>query len=217
LPSEHAQENLARVRSLPSVTDAALHAGGWLIVSTNKTEPRQGWALAEALGQALGDALLSGRADGPDLAPSEVEPVPPTVAWHGRCPAPIDQPDAPTAQSRGRWHENQRAFALDSDVSFVIIVDASVDVHDPQIPFFHWLAHSDLGRDAWIFASSSDPRDQCRSTLVIDATPKLPGEERHGEPVRRWPPILSTAPALNRRARELLVTSLPSSSPPASA
>lgn len=65
---------------------------------------------------------------------------------------------------------------------YVVIVGRDVDLTDPVAPFFHWLANMDMGRDsAW-------RRD--RGRLGFDATPKTPGDARHGEPVRAWPPVV---------------------------
>jgi 3-polyprenyl-4-hydroxybenzoate decarboxylase len=61
---------------------------------------------------------------------------------------------------------------------FVIAVDASVDLRDSDAVFLHWTANCDPGPDRFVFGSA----------IGLDATPKLPGDARNGEPVRDWPP-----------------------------
>jgi len=62
----------------------------------------------------------------------------------------------------------------------VVAVDARVEVTDWQQVFFHMCANIDTARDL-------HHRDR---RLGIDATTKLPGDERHGRPVRDFPPLL---------------------------
>jgi 3-polyprenyl-4-hydroxybenzoate decarboxylase len=70
---------------------------------------------------------------------------------------------------------------------FVIVVGPDVDAGDLDDALFHWLAHSDASRDMTRFKHDTDP---ARSVLGFDATPKGPGDECNGQPVRDWPPIL---------------------------
>jgi 3-polyprenyl-4-hydroxybenzoate decarboxylase len=72
---------------------------------------------------------------------------------------------------------------------FVVIVGSEVDVTDPEEALFHWLAHSDAGRDAQVRAG----------VWFVDATPKLSGDEAHGFGVRDWPPILRWNTAVRAR------------------
>lgn len=74
----------------------------------------------------------------------------------------------------------ERLSALPGLPRFVIVVGSEVDVTDPEAALFHWLAHSDAGRDAQVRAG----------VWLVDATPKLPGDEAQGFGVRDWPPIL---------------------------
>jgi 4-hydroxy-3-polyprenylbenzoate decarboxylase len=74
----------------------------------------------------------------------------------------------------------------------LVAVDASVDVGDWQSVLFHLCANADPGRDLH--------RDGHR--LGVDATAKTPGDERHGQPVRAWPPILAMDPSIKRRVDE---------------
>ena len=79
---------------------------------------------------------------------------------------------------------------------FAIAVDEGVDLADPGAVFFRWTANSDPGRDL--------VRDGHR--VGFDATAKIPGEERGGQPVRDFPPVLemdaSTRERVDRRWQE---------------
>jgi 4-hydroxy-3-polyprenylbenzoate decarboxylase len=70
---------------------------------------------------------------------------------------------------------------------FVVTVAGHVNVHDLDDAFFHWCANTDVSRDSggWITPSG-------RFVATFDATPKVPGDERNGQPVRPWPPVLKT-------------------------
>lgn len=59
--------------------------------------------------------------------------------------------------------------------------DANLSGFDDAL--FHWLANGAPDRDAY--------RSTCGRRVAFDATPKMPGDERNGLPVRAWPPILS--------------------------
>ena len=72
---------------------------------------------------------------------------------------------------------------------FVIVLGPDADVDDVDNALFHWCAHTDAGRDARFF-HSPDGSGERVSRVAFDATPKLAGDERNGEPVRRWPPLL---------------------------
>ncbi|MBI1189944.1 MAG: hypothetical protein GC200_04590 [Tepidisphaera sp.] len=65
---------------------------------------------------------------------------------------------------------------------WTIVVGPDADVANIDDALFHWLAHSCPARDRY------DSR--CGRRIAFDATPKLPGDERFGLPVRAWPPIL---------------------------
>ena len=63
-----------------------------------------------------------------------------------------------------------------------------MDIHDHHASLFHWVANSDASRDAvWDRAHTTD-------RIGFDATPKTPGDARHAQPVRPWPPVLPTVP-----------------------
>ncbi len=72
---------------------------------------------------------------------------------------------------------------------FVIAVDQDVDIADWQEVFFHLCANADPGRDIIRFGHR----------IGFDATPKIPGEDRHGQPVRDYPPILEMDEAVRQR------------------
>jgi len=66
-------------------------------------------------------------------------------------------------------------------VDFVIAVSAAVDLRDTASVLFHWTANMDPGRD----------RITRGHAIGFDATPKLAGDERNGQPVRPYPPIIA--------------------------
>ena len=71
----------------------------------------------------------------------------------------------------------------------VVAVDAHVDLEDWQAVLFHLCANTDTSRDL----VRHDRR------LGIDATTKIAGDERHGRPVRDYPPILEMTEEIRRR------------------
>ena len=77
-------------------------------------------------------------------------------------------------------------FAAEPTPPFVLAV-SGIGLGDIDKVLFHWCAHSDAGRDAVRYRSA----DHRRCALMFDATTKMAGDERHGMPVRRWPPVLS--------------------------
>ena len=81
---------------------------------------------------------------------------------------------------------------------YVIVVGPEVDPEDTDTALFHWCAHTDAGRDAALFRVPG-PHDGTRAVLAFDATPKMPGDERNGEPVRQWPPIIEMPLAIRER------------------
>ena len=74
----------------------------------------------------------------------------------------------------------------------VVAVAAGVDVSDWQQVFFHMCANIDTARDF----------HHKERRLGIDATTKLPGDERHGRPVRDFPPFLEMSDAIRARVTE---------------
>lgn len=82
---------------------------------------------------------------------------------------------------------------------FVVVVGMDADAQHIDDALFHWLAHSDAGRDAVVVKGSDG-----RAAWVFDATPKMPGDARNGEPVRPWPPILRMPEDVQARIKPLL-------------
>jgi 4-hydroxy-3-polyprenylbenzoate decarboxylase len=79
--------------------------------------------------------------------------------------------------------------AVETGADFVIAVDATVDVADWQQVLFHMCANADPGRD--LIRSGH--------RAGIDATAKTKGDERNGQPVRDYPPILEMTADVRRR------------------
>jgi 4-hydroxy-3-polyprenylbenzoate decarboxylase len=71
--------------------------------------------------------------------------------------------------------------APDGVADFVIAVNSEVDIHNWENVLFHWCANTDPGRDLH--------RSGWR--IAFDATTKMPGDGRHGQPVRDYPPIIA--------------------------
>ncbi len=65
---------------------------------------------------------------------------------------------------------------------WTIIVGPEADLSNLDDTLFHWVANMCPGRDRFLSA--------CGRRIAFDATPKMPGDERHGQPVRGWPPIM---------------------------
>jgi 4-hydroxy-3-polyprenylbenzoate decarboxylase len=78
----------------------------------------------------------------------------------------------------------------------VIAVDAQANVGSLDESMFHWLAHTDVSRD------SSALQTPGGLVEVYDATAKVAGDDRHGVPVRAWPPMLAMPDAVRTRMAE---------------
>jgi 4-hydroxy-3-polyprenylbenzoate decarboxylase len=85
---------------------------------------------------------------------------------------------------------------------FVVVVGAEVDVTNVNEAMFHWCANCDVSRD---MVEQKDARG-VRIRLGFDATAKVPGESRHGQPVRAWPPILKHDPAVEDRVASIVAS-----------
>jgi len=81
----------------------------------------------------------------------------------------------------------------DHSPDFIIAVDSSVNCSNWQEVMFHWCANTDPGRDL----------HRCDHRIAFDATAKLPGDERNGQPVRDYPPILRMTEEVKRRIDQL--------------
>ena len=82
--------------------------------------------------------------------------------------------------------------AMLGEADFVIAVNASVDLHDTDSVLFHWCANFDPGRDMHVEGHA----------IGFDATPKMPGDERNGQPVRDWPTLIGMDEATKRKVDE---------------
>lgn len=84
---------------------------------------------------------------------------------------------------------------------WTVVVGDDADISRFDDAMFHWSANSAPDRDAYLSI--------CGRRIAYDATPKLPGDERHGLPVRSWPPILKmdeqTSARVKSRASEYAV------------
>lgn len=93
----------------------------------------------------------------------------------------------------------------------VIVLGHDVDPSNPDEAFFHWLAHTDVGRDARGVGGEPIPGSESApaglAVEIYDATPKVPGDEGMGLPVRDWPPLLkmdaAVVAAVESRCAEL--------------
>jgi 4-hydroxy-3-polyprenylbenzoate decarboxylase len=74
----------------------------------------------------------------------------------------------------------------------VIAVDGDVDLEDWQRVLFLACVHADFERDL----------ERWDHRLGLDATSKLPGDARHGRPVRAYPPPIEMNEPMKARVRE---------------
>jgi len=81
------------------------------------------------------------------------------------------------------WRIARIVSELPDALPFAAVLGENVDVSDPNIGLFHWVANSDSSRDL-ITSEAGGGR------VVFDATPKQRGPGRSGEPVRAWPPLI---------------------------
>jgi 4-hydroxy-3-polyprenylbenzoate decarboxylase len=101
------------------------------------------------------------------------------------------------------WGAGQMAWT-----KLIVVVDEDVDVHDQDAVLFRVAANVDPARDTEMVSGPLDildhaaPRLGAGSKMGIDATRKIRGEEVGGQPVRDWPPIIRTTPAMQRRIEE---------------
>jgi len=71
----------------------------------------------------------------------------------------------------------------------IVIVDAALDLKDPEQVSFRFTANTDPGRDLF----------QAGGRIVFDATTKQPGDLRFGQPVRDFPPLLEMSAEIRER------------------
>lgn len=79
---------------------------------------------------------------------------------------------------------------------FVIAVDSSIDLADWQSVLFHLCANTDPGRDLVAGQSANQPPSH---RIAFDATPKMKGDERCGQLVRDYPPVLVMSEDIKQR------------------
>ncbi|MBX3389587.1 MAG: UbiD family decarboxylase [Phycisphaeraceae bacterium] len=65
---------------------------------------------------------------------------------------------------------------------WTLVVGGDADLANLDDALFHWMANTAPDRDRAL--------SLCGRRVAFDATPKLPGDEANGQPVREWPPIL---------------------------
>ncbi|HPO92925.1 MAG TPA: UbiD family decarboxylase, partial [Phycisphaerales bacterium] len=202
--------DIERVRGPLDILD---HAAPWLgagtkfgLDCTRKVEGEQAGSRAALVERA---GIDSGAAERLLQACRTVEGVR-DVAWHagGWLLVRVEKPRAGAGRAAGealaRLWRNERSLPAPA---FVVLLGDEVDVRNFDSALFHWLAHSDAGRDAWVVPPGDGATGE-GGTWMIDATPKLPGDERLSggecEPVRPWPPYLRVDGELSARARRLL-------------
>ncbi len=202
--------DIERVRGPLDILD---HAAPWLgagtkfgLDCTRKVEGEQAGSRAALVERAGVD---SGAAERLLQACRTVEGVR-DAAWHagGWLLVRVEKPRAGAGRAAGealaRLWRSERSLPAPA---FVVLLGDEVDVRNFDSALFHWLAHSDAGRDAWVVPPGDGATGE-GGTWMIDATPKLPGDERLSggecEPVRPWPPYLRVDGELSARARRLL-------------
>ncbi len=65
---------------------------------------------------------------------------------------------------------------------WTVVVGPDAELANLDDALFHWLANMSPERDRFTSV--------CGRRVAFDATPKMPGDERGGWPVRKWPPII---------------------------
>jgi len=83
-------------------------------------------------------------------------------------------------------------LAMLGEADFVIAVDASVDLKDTDAVLFRWCANFDTGRDMYVAGQA----------VGFDATAKMKGDERNGQPVRDWPTLIGMDDATKQKVDE---------------
>jgi 4-hydroxy-3-polyprenylbenzoate decarboxylase len=74
---------------------------------------------------------------------------------------------------------------------WTVLVGPDADLSSLDGALFHWAANIAPERDRHLSV--------CGRRIAFDATPKLPGDEREGHPVREWPPIIRMSEEVMRR------------------
>ena len=101
----------------------------------------------------------------------------------------------------GLWGMGQMMFS-----KYIVVVDASVNVHNSSEVLFHICANTDPQRDIIFTRGPADVLDHATtefavgSKLGLDATRKLPGEGYK----REWPPLITMDPAVKEKVNALM-------------
>lgn len=74
---------------------------------------------------------------------------------------------------------------------WTLVVGPDADAADLDEVAFHWLANASPERDRNL--------SKCGRRIAFDGTPKGPGDDRLGYPVRDWPPLIRMDPAVQAR------------------
>jgi 4-hydroxy-3-polyprenylbenzoate decarboxylase len=74
---------------------------------------------------------------------------------------------------------------------WTIVVGPDADVANLDDTLFHWLANMSPERDRYLSV--------CGRRVAFDSTPKLPGDEVRGLPVRDWPPLIRMSGEVKER------------------
>ena len=79
---------------------------------------------------------------------------------------------------------------------FVVAVDSSIDLTDWQSVLFHLCANTDPGRD---LIAEQTTNHGASHRIGFDATPKMQGDARRGQPVRDYPPLMVMTDDIKQR------------------
>jgi len=129
--------------------------------------------------------------------------MPPEGVFHNLVFVAIDKryPGQAYKVMHALWGQGQMMFA-----KVIVVVDADVDVHDPQRAWWEALNHLDPARDLIISRGPADALDHAAARpwlhgkLGIDGTRKLPEEGAE----RPWPRRIEMTPELRRAALQRL-------------
>ena len=103
----------------------------------------------------------------------------------------------------GLWGMGQMMFT-----KYIVVVDASVNVHNTSEVLFHLTANTDPQRDSIFTKGPSDVLDHATSEIAsgsklgIDATKKIPGEGFK----RAWPPLIKMDESVKAKVEKLFGT-----------
>lgn len=77
---------------------------------------------------------------------------------------------------------------------YTIVVGAEADLSNLDSAMFHWMANYAPDRDRNLSV--------CGRRVAFDATPKLPGDDANGQPVREFPPLLRMSEDIRAKVSE---------------